>query len=711
MFPSRAHSIMRALTASLLLLGFFMLPTRDVQAQDELSRAFNLQDRRAYDELVDEARSVRARGDYREALSRYEAAYKKGLEVAREGGFGSRRMVIPIDIQRGRTIDMMVPRGKEELSPLIEEAARVAVLADQPETVLYWLRKDGFHAYLSSRDVQYPDDLDVSRRLRGDRLSLLRQLIDLANERGIEHTARQLLTEQERHQKIVDFENAFWRQKRNEARHRVFTVLLIGLLVLAGLILWFSSPNLLFSRIHWSSKPHKRYRRYAPKEPFRWPTLLNIVRYPKSISQLYEMLPWGLLMLFLSGLGFVMAGFFMHQLWERPLKEPFLRMGLTWLFGGLGLLMFGLMFFDRRCSPSVGPLVKFLGPSRAEHLLPDFERMQQDRLAICQQHKIPGVFTRWRSMESVTIGSFESLSGQGTVRRVLVGLFIADHLRRGRHAVPPQFELWIREGLNNGLLVHFEEAMDDYLDLIPVPERSRWFREFPFLQSRIEGAITPGTPDLERLEEELEVYLKNGRRWGVAKWRERFLRQDLYASFRHSIIWGAYDREGRLLKTFRVEDELTFVEAEMDEVDLVHLAPFEIGLAHPGEWSMQEKMAWAQHMADFELIMVCSQLDREPVALSLAASRQDPEVFSTGFDISEAKVQHMNEEGWRQFRNATHFERLFSSYRCLVHVETDLGAIRFFDAHNFQRTLEVSSIHPAALSEILYTLRAINARD
>jgi hypothetical protein len=116
-------------------------------------------------------------------------------------------------------------------------------------------------------------------------------------------------------------------------------------------------------------------------------------------------------------------------------------------------------------------------------------------------------------------------------------------------------------------------------------------------------------------------------------------------------------------------------------------------------------------MADFELIMVCSQLDREPVALSLAASRQDPEVFSTGFDISEAKVQRLGEEGWRQFRNATHFERLFSSYRCLVHVETDLGAIRFFDAHNFQRTLEVSSIHPAALSEILYTLRAINARD
>ncbi len=706
MLSSRTRIFARFLAALVLILG--ALPTQRASAQDQLVTALGLDGRKEYDEMVANARIARDAGDYSEALSRYDSAYKKGLEVAREGGFGSRRMVIPLDIQTGKTLDMMVPRGKEVLSPLIEEAARVAVLADKPETVLYWLRIEGIYAYPPTREIEFPDTLDVSNRLRGDRLTLLRELTSFAEEQGIERTASALRLERARHKEIADFEYAFWQQKKQDARWNAFVILILGLLVIAGVILWFSWPSMLLPRVRWINKPHKMYRRYAPKATFRWPFL---ERYKRAPTQITEVLSWFLLLVFLSGLGFVMAGFFMHQLWERPLRDPFICVGLTWLFGGLGLFMLALLFFDRNGTPSIDPLGKFIVVSRAENFLATYERMQQERIAICQHHKIPGLFTRWRSMEQATINLLGQLSGRGTVPRVLVGLFVADHLRRAHHEVPPQVELWIRDGLNNGLLVYFEEAMDDYLDLLPMPDRLRWFREFPILQHRLTPELESGTPDLEKLEDELEIALENGRRWSVQKWRERFVQQELYSSLRHSVIWGAYDRDGHLLQTFRVEDEMTLVDAEMEEVDLERVAPFEVGIAHPGDWSEQARMNWAEHMADFELIMACSQLDRERITIDRAGAEDDPEVLRLGFEVSEAKIKQLWKEGWQQPYSSTYFERTFPFYGCKVRVEPDEGSVRFFDAIDVQTSLEVANIHPVALSEIIYTLRSINALD
>jgi hypothetical protein len=314
-------------------------------------------------------------------------------------------------------------------------------------------------------------------------------------------------------------------------------------------------------------------------------------------------------------------------------------------------------------------------------------------------------------MEQATINLLGQLSGRGTVPRVLVGLFVADHLRRAHHEVPEQVELWIRDGLNNGLLVYFEEAMDDYLDLLPMPDRLRWFREFPILQHRLTPELESGTPDLEKLEDELEIALENGRRWSVQKWRERFVQQELYSSLRHSVIWGAYDRDGHLLQTFRVEDEMTLVDAEMEEVDLERVAPFEVGIAHPGDWSEQARMNWAEHMADFELIMACSQLDRERITIDRAGAEDDPEVLRLGFEVSEAKIKQLWKEGWQQPYSSTYFERTFPFYGCKVRVEPDEGSVRFFDSIDVQTSLEVANIHPVALSEIIYTLRSINALD
>ena len=146
MMPRRSKSRVSILGFFLTLfisVGVFLVAPDVAFAQLDLS-APN-EGRVEYEAMLARAREHRDAGDFSEALSRYDSAYKKGLEVAREGGFGSRKMVIPIDIRRGKTMEMMVPRGKEELDPLILEAARVAVLADQPQVVLYWLRVEGMY--------------------------------------------------------------------------------------------------------------------------------------------------------------------------------------------------------------------------------------------------------------------------------------------------------------------------------------------------------------------------------------------------------------------------------------------------------------------------------------------------------------------------------------------------------------------------------------
>lgn len=705
-FTSRVRTLVGCLFTLFISVGLCVATPNEGFAQFDLSPPNKA--RAEYEAILAKAREHRDIGDFSEALSRYDSAYRKGLEVAREGGFGSRKMVIPIDIRRGKTMEMMVPRGKEELDPLILEAARVAVLADQPQVVLYWLRVEGMYHIPLPSDAIFPAELGAQSRLQHHRLVLLDELIDLAKARGREHTLGVLEAEKERHARIREFEQRYWREQARKARIQWFIVLTIGLAVILGLIMWFSWPSLILPKIRWVNKPHKIYRRYVPREPPGFRTFFHISRQKITAEKTTAFISGTLVVFFCSGVGFFLAGLFMHNLWERPQKEPIIHIAMIWLFGGLGLFMFVLLFFDRKGIPSIDPLGKFIVASRSENLLATYEEMQRERVAICQHYKIPGLFTRWRSMEEATINLMGALSGRGVAPRALVGLFIADHLRRSYHVVPAQVELWLRDGLNNGLLVYFEEAVDDYMQMLPVAERRRWYKDFPILEHRLDPEIESGTPDMERIEEELTVALRTGRRWTVERWRERFLRGGLYAGLRHQMVWGAYDRDGALLQTFRVEDEMTFVDAEMEEIDLEssRLATDQIGIAHPGEWSKTERMTWAEHLADFEVIMACDQLSREPVEVA-----PERETLALGFTVNGEKIKKLWQDGWQQPYGATYFERTFPFYGCKVRVEPDRGEVSFFDSRAPSIVIPADRIHPVALSEIVHTLRLIDGLE
>ena len=246
------------------------------------------------------------------------------------------------------------------------------------------------------------------------------------------------------------------------------------------------------------------------------------------------------------------------------------------------------------------------------------------------------------------------------------------------------------------------------MQMLPVAERRRWYKDFPILEHRLDPEIESGTPDMERIEEELAVALRTGRRWTVERWRERFLDGGLYAGFRHQMVWGAYDRDGALLQTFRVEEEMTFVDAEMEEVDIEssRLAVAQIGIAHPGEWSKADRMTWAEHLADFEVIMACDQLSREPVEVS-----PEHETFALGFTVNGEKIKKLWQDGWQQPYSATYFERTFPFYGCKVRVEPDRGEVSFFDSRDPSIAIPADRIHPVALSEIVHTLRLIDGLE
>jgi hypothetical protein len=107
----------------------------------------------------------------------------------------------------------------------------------------------------------------------------------------------------------------------------------------------------------------------------------------------------------------------------------------------------------------------------------------------------------------------------------------------------------------------------------------------------------------------LEQAMVTGRRWSPEEFEELLVRHPLMVNLARMLLWGGYDRSGRLECTFRVTEDQTYADVEDEEVALTGIA--EIGILHPLHLSDDLKSAWGELLSDYELVPPFPQLGRE----------------------------------------------------------------------------------------------------
>ncbi len=105
----------------------------------------------------------------------------------------------------------------------------------------------------------------------------------------------------------------------------------------------------------------------------------------------------------------------------------------------------------------------------------------------------------------------------------------------------------------------------------------------------------------------LEYALSVKREWSVDAWKALFVKNPLMHQFAIGLVWGVYE-DGKLVQGFRYMEDGSFNTQDEEEYELPKEA--RISLVHPMELSDEEKTAWKEQLADYEITQPIEQLDR-----------------------------------------------------------------------------------------------------
>lgn len=121
------------------------------------------------------------------------------------------------------------------------------------------------------------------------------------------------------------------------------------------------------------------------------------------------------------------------------------------------------------------------------------------------------------------------------------------------------------------------------------------------------------------------------REWTVDLWNSVFLEHPIMSLLAQRCLWGEF-RAGERTTTFRPLDDRTLTDARDQPVRLHSEAT--VRLIHSLDLSEEKRIAWRNHLADYEISPLLRQVDTEPFRLS-PDQRNDTEVKAT----SDAKIE------------------------------------------------------------------------
>ena len=142
----------------------------------------------------------------------------------------------------------------------------------------------------------------------------------------------------------------------------------------------------------------------------------------------------------------------------------------------------------------------------------------------------------------------------------------------------------------------------------------------------------------------LEYALSVRREWLVDAWKNLFVKNPLMHQFAIGLIWGVYEEE-KLVQSFRYMEDGSFNTQDEEEYTLPENA--HISLVHPIELLEEEKTAWKEQLADYEITQPIEQLDR-PIYYMTAeeADKKGLERFG-GYLINDLSLNgKMSGLGW-----------------------------------------------------------------
>ena len=105
----------------------------------------------------------------------------------------------------------------------------------------------------------------------------------------------------------------------------------------------------------------------------------------------------------------------------------------------------------------------------------------------------------------------------------------------------------------------------------------------------------------------MEQAMSAERLWNVAQWKALFIKNPVMHQFAIGLIWGIYEN-GSLKETFRYMEDGSFNTVDEEEYDFPEEGM--AGLVHPIELSEEERNAWKEQLADYEVTQPIEQLDR-----------------------------------------------------------------------------------------------------
>jgi predicted DNA-binding WGR domain protein len=106
----------------------------------------------------------------------------------------------------------------------------------------------------------------------------------------------------------------------------------------------------------------------------------------------------------------------------------------------------------------------------------------------------------------------------------------------------------------------------------------------------------------------LEQAMITGRRWNIQEFEQLQVRHPLMINLVRRLVWGGYDKKGKLVRTFRVTEERDYADSHDEKATLDGLAA--VGIVHPLHLSEDERSAWGQVFGDYEIFAPFPQLGR-----------------------------------------------------------------------------------------------------
>jgi predicted DNA-binding WGR domain protein len=118
----------------------------------------------------------------------------------------------------------------------------------------------------------------------------------------------------------------------------------------------------------------------------------------------------------------------------------------------------------------------------------------------------------------------------------------------------------------------------------------------------------------------LEQAMVTGRRWPLKDFETLLVRHPLMTNLVRLVVWGGYDKKGKLACTFRVTEDQGYADARDQAYKLQGIDT--VGIVHPLHLSEADRRAWGEVLGDYEIIPPFAQLGRQIYPLEKDEKKQ-----------------------------------------------------------------------------------------